>query len=87
MSTRLRLQRYGHKQQPYYRVIVTNRGAGSTAGYIEALGNFRPGSPADEEELELDEERIIHWLENGAQPSDTVKDLLSRAGILEKMAG
>lgn len=86
MSTRIRLQRYGHKQQPYYRVVVTNKGAGSSAGYIESLGNYRPSATGEEEELELEEDRIIHWLDTGAQPSGTVKDLLSRAGILEKIA-
>ena len=85
MSTRIRLQRHGHKQQPYYRVIVTNRGAGSSAGYIEAIGNYRPSASGEEEELELDDERAIYWLDAGAQPTGTVKDLLSEAGILEKM--
>ncbi len=81
MATRIRLQRMGRKKKPYYRVVVTNSEAGASAGYIESLGSYRAIASGDEEELKLNEERVEHWLGCGAQPSDTVKDLFSKAGL------
>ncbi len=81
MSVRLRLQRRGKKKKPYYRVVATNRTAGTNAGSIETLGYYRPVASGDEQELKLEKERIKYWLDNGAQPSDSVRDLLRRSGI------
>lgn len=78
MSVRLRLQRRGKKKNPYYRVVATNRSAGAQAGCIEEVGHYRPVASGEEDELELDDERVEYWLDNGAQPSETVRDLLSR---------
>ncbi|MFP4686821.1 MAG: 30S ribosomal protein S16 [bacterium] len=81
MATRIRLQRMGRKKKPYYRIVVTDSRAGTSAGYIESLGNYRPIASGNDEELVLDQERVEHWLGCGAQPSDTVKDLFSKAGF------
>lgn len=81
MSVRLRLQRRGKKKEPFYRLVATNRSAGPQSGYIEALGYYQPEASGEEQEVELDGERIDYWLDNGAQPSSSVKDLLRKAGV------
>ncbi len=84
MSVRLRLQRKGKKKAPYYRLVATNRSAAPQSDYIESLGFYRPVASGEEQEVELKDERIDYWLENGAQPSSSVKDLLRKAGITEE---
>lgn len=84
MAARIRLQRKGRKSHPKYRVVVTDRGNGTDAGYIESLGIYLP-IPDQETEVDLDEDRVLHWLETGARPSSTVKDIFRREGILEKL--
>ena len=84
MSTKIRLQRKGKAKQPVFRVVVINSEAGSSAGSIEKLGTFNPEAHDGEGEINIDEERTLHWLGNGAQPSPTVHDLLSDLGLLEK---
>ncbi len=81
MAVRLRLQRRGKKKEPYYRVVATDRAVGPQAGCIEELGFYRPVASGEETELELDEERVKHWLDSGAQPSSSVRDLLRKADL------
>lgn len=82
MSAKIRLQRKGRKKQPEFQVVVTSSEAGASAGYIEKLGNYHPEA---DDELTIDEDRAIHWLETGAQPSDTVHNLFSEEGLLEEL--
>ena len=84
MAARIRLQRKGRRRHPKYRVVVTDRGNGTDAGYIESLGTYLP-IPDQETEIDLDVERVLHWLESGARPSSTVKDILRKEGILERL--
>lgn len=82
MATRIRLMRMGAKKRPFYRVVVADSRAPRDGRFIEELGYYNPlREPA---EVRLDEEKTIKWLRNGAQPSDTVMDLLVRTGIWEK---
>lgn len=78
---KIRLKRTGRKHDPSYQVIVTEKGrAPQTGAYKEKLGTYDPRS----DEHDLRDERIEHWLSEGAQPSDTVHNLLVKAGILEE---
>lgn len=83
MATSMRLQRIGAKKQPRYRIVVIEQSSGASAGYIEKIGNYFPEASDPDEEIDIDEDKAIEWLDNGAVPSDTVKDLLSRNGVLE----
>jgi small subunit ribosomal protein S16 len=82
LAVRIRLQRFGRKNQPFYRVIVADSRAARDGRFIEKLGHYDPLT--DPIEFTINEERALYWLKVGAQPSDTVKSLLSRAGIWEK---
>lgn len=77
---RIRLQRMGRKKAPAYRVIVSERTKDPYAGGIEILGHYNP--VAQPKILELKADRIKHWISNGAQPSETVHNLLVREGII-----
>lgn len=85
MAMSMRLQRIGAKKEPRYRIVVIEQSSGADAGYIEKIGNFFPEANNEDEEVDLDEDKAIEWLENGAIPSDTVEDILSGEGVTEKM--
>ena len=76
---RIRLRRMGKRRQPSYRVVIADQRAPRDGDFIEVVGHYNPRtSPTT---LELDEERIRHWLDNGAQPSETVHRLLHERGL------
>jgi len=79
LAARIRLQRFGRKNRPFYRVVVADSRAARDGKFIEKLGNYNPLS--EPIEFTINEERALYWLQVGAQPSNTVKSLLSRAGI------
>ena len=82
MAVKLRLKRMGAKKRPIYRIVATDSRSPRDGKYIELVGSYNPlVSPA---EIKVDEAIALKWLSNGAIPSDTVKDLLSKAGILKK---
>ena len=82
MATRLRLQRRGRKNFPFYQIIVADSRAPRDGKYIERIGSYNPNTnPAT---ITLDFERALHWLQTGASPSDTVRNILSREGVLMK---
>ncbi|MGD2068001.1 MAG: 30S ribosomal protein S16 [Gemmatimonadota bacterium] len=77
MAVRIRLRRMGRKKQAHFRVVVTDRDAPRDGRFVENLGHYRPLSePA---RLVLDLERVDYWLDQGATPSATVKNLIARA--------
>ncbi|MGO2539330.1 MAG: 30S ribosomal protein S16, partial [Leuconostoc mesenteroides] len=79
MAVKIRLKRMGAKKRPFYRVVIADSRSPRDGRFIETVGTYNPISqPA---EIKLDEEKILSWLGNGAQPSDTVRNLLSNAGI------
>jgi small subunit ribosomal protein S16 len=82
VAVRIRLNRTGAKKQPTYRLVVADSRAPRDGRFIEILGHYIPTT--DPSILEVNEERAIAWLLNGAQPSDTAKSLLVRAGVIEK---
>ncbi|MCT3049195.1 30S ribosomal protein S16 [Leuconostoc mesenteroides] len=82
MAVKIRLKRMGAKKRPFYRVVIADSRSPRDGRFIETVGTYNPISqPA---EIKLDEEKILSWLGNGAQPSDTVRNLLSNASILAK---
>lgn len=86
MAVSMRLQRTGAKKEPRYRIVVIEQSSGADAGYIEKLGNYYPEANNEDDEIDLDEDKAVKWLENGAIPSDTVEDLLSEQGVKEGLA-
>ena len=77
MPVRIRLRRMGRKKQPHYRVVVADSLSPRDGRFVESLGYYKPlTQPA---RLVLDMERVEHWLSKGAEPSGTVKTLISKA--------
>ncbi len=82
MAVKLRLKRMGKKRQPIYKVVAADVRSPRDGRFIEAIGLYNPKTnPAT---VEIHEERALYWLSVGAQPTDTVKNILSREGILLK---
>ena len=82
MAVKIRLKRMGAKKAPFYRVIVADSRSPRDGRFIDTIGTYnRLTTPA---EIKLNEESAIKWLDNGAIPTDTVKNLFSKAGIMEK---
>ncbi|MBQ4078934.1 30S ribosomal protein S16, partial [bacterium] len=84
MAVKLRLKRMGSKQKPFYRVVAADSRSPRDGRFIETVGTYNPiKNPA---EINIDEEKALKWLNNGAIPTDTVKNLFSKAGINAKFA-
>ena len=84
MAVKLRLIRMGAKKAPFYRIVAADSRATRDGRFIEMLGTYNPcTNPA---QVTIKEEEVLKWLNNGAQPSDTVKNLLSKQGIMKKFA-
>lgn len=82
MAVRIRLKRMGAHKAPYYRVVVSDSRSPRDGRFIEEIGTYNPLTvPA---QVSLDEEKALKWLQTGAQASDTVRNLLSKAGVLKK---
>lgn len=82
MAVKIRLKRMGAKKAPFYRVIVADSRSPRDGRFIDTIGTYNPlKTPA---EIKINEESAIKWLNNGAIPTDTVKNLFSKAGIMEK---
>ena len=78
---RIRLRRTGRKRAPYYRIVVADSQSPRDGRFIEIIGQYAPRQGNDAINLEVD--RANYWLDQGAQPSDTVRSLLRRAGVLK----
>jgi small subunit ribosomal protein S16 len=72
----IRLRRAGSKKRPFFRVVVTDSRAARDSSFVELLGHYNPRTKP--ETLQLDRERLAHWLKEGALPSDTVRTMLDR---------
>ena len=84
MAVKIRLNRMGAKKNPFYRVVVADSRAPRDGRFIEILGNYDPSKqPAA---VSVDEAKVLDWMNKGAQPTDTVKNLLSKQGIMAKFA-
>lgn len=84
MAVKIRLNRMGAKKNPFYRIVVADSRAPRDGRFIEVLGNYDPSqTPAL---VHVDEDKVLDWMNKGAQPTDTVKNLLSKQGIMAKFA-
>jgi len=82
MPTKMRLQRYGKKRNPFYHIVIADGRAPRDGKFIEKIGTYNPiHNPA---EIVLDINKAVQWLNNGAQPTDTVRAILSYKGVLYK---
>jgi small subunit ribosomal protein S16 len=79
----IRLQRHGRRNRPFYRVVAMDHLARREGPVLENLGIYDPVSPKAELQVRLNEERIKHWISKGAQPSDTVRDILAKRGLVD----
>ena len=75
----IRLARGGSKKRPFYHLVVADSRCARDGRYIERLGFFNPVARGNEERLSIEQERVTHWISQGAQPSDRVKTLLKQA--------
>jgi small subunit ribosomal protein S16 len=80
MAVRIRLRRTGRKKQPTYRIVVADSRSPRDGKYIEVIGQYAPRQ--GEKALNLEHDRANYWLDNGALPTDTVRSLLRKAGVL-----
>ncbi|HCY76196.1 MAG TPA: 30S ribosomal protein S16 [Ignavibacteriales bacterium] len=79
MAVKLRLRRMGKKKQPIYKVVAADARSPRDGKFLEAVGIYNPLT--NPHTIDLKEDRVNYWLDNGAQPTDTVKSLLSQTGI------
>ena len=79
MAVKIRLRRMGAKKKPFYRIVVADSRYPRDGRFIEEIGTYNPiAQPA---EIKVDIEKASQWIANGAQPTDTVKELLKKAGL------
>ncbi|AST92080.1 30S ribosomal protein S16 [Sutcliffiella cohnii] len=82
MAVKIRLKRMGSKKSPFYRIVVADSRSPRDGRFIETVGTYNPVTqPA---EVKINEELALKWLQDGAKPSDTVRNLFSNQGIMEK---
>jgi small subunit ribosomal protein S16 len=81
MATRIRLRRMGSNKRPFYRVVVADQRRARDGRFIENIGRYQPLD--DPSVIEIDADRALYWLRNGAQPSNTVRVLMTKLGIWE----
>jgi small subunit ribosomal protein S16 len=80
---KIRLRRMGRRNRPFYRVVVTDSRSPRDGKFIEVIGHYNPLT--DPATVTIDEEKALKWLRYGAQPTDTVRSLLRKLGIMDKV--
>ena len=80
MAVKIRLARHGAKKRPYYRIVVADARAPRDGKFIEEVGRYNPC--VDPSMIKFDLEKVDKWIANGAQPTDTVRALLKKNGVL-----
>lgn len=83
MAVKIRLTRKGSKRNPFYRIVVADARSPRDGRIIEPIGTYNPVAKP-EAEIKVNEELALKWLSDGAKPTDTVRDILSTQGIMEK---
>ena len=83
MAVKIRLTRMGAKKRPFYRIVATDSHRKRDGEYIELIGTYEP---INDSKVRIDEELALKWLNEGAIPTDTVKSLFSKNGIMKKFA-
>ena len=82
MSVKIRLQRHGSKGKPFFHIVVADSRARRDGRFIEEIGYYNPVSTP--KVVNINEEKAVKWLNDGAQPTETVKNLFKSNGVLEK---
>lgn len=82
MAVKIRLRRMGAHKAPFYRIVVSDSRSPRDGRFIEEIGYYNPLS--EPSGVRIDEEKALKWLQNGAQATDTVRSLLSKAGVMKK---
>ena len=82
MAVKIRLKRMGSKKKPFYRIVVADSRSPRDGRFIETVGTYNP--LVEENQVTIKEDRILEWLSKGAQPSDTVRNILSKEGVMKK---
>lgn len=81
MAVKIRLRRMGAKKNPFYRIVVADSRYPRDGRFIEEIGTYDPlKTPAD---VKIDADKAKQWIVNGAQPTDTVKDILKKSGVID----
>ena len=81
MAVKIRLKRMGAKKSPFYRIVVADERAPRDGRFIETVGTY------DSAVVTIDEEKALSWMKKGAQPTDTVRSMFSKQGLMAKLAG
>lgn len=81
MAVKIRLKRIGAKKNPFYRVVVADSRYPRDGRFIEEIGTYNP--LMDPAQINIDSEKAATWIKNGAQPTDTVKSLLKKSGVIQ----
>ncbi|MCL1629017.1 MULTISPECIES: 30S ribosomal protein S16 [Roseinatronobacter] len=85
MATKIRLARGGSKKRPHYAIVASDSRMPRDGRFLEKLGTYNPLLPKDSEDrVKMDMERVQHWLDHGAQPTDRIARFLEAAGVREK---
>lgn len=83
MAVKLRLQRHGKKGKPFFHIVAADSRSPRDGKFIERIGSYNPNTnPAS---IQLDNDRAVTWIKNGAQPTDTVRAMLSYTGVLYRL--
>ncbi len=84
MAVKLRLKRMGAKAKPFYRIVAADSRSPRDGKFLEVVGTYDPVK--DKDKVTINEERALYWLGVGALPTDTVRNILSRQGVMKKFA-
>ena len=85
MAMKIRLARGGSKKRPFYRIVAADSRMPRDGRFIEKLGTYNPLLPKDSEDrVKMDVDRVKHWLDQGAQPTDRISRMLEAAGVIDK---
>ena len=85
MAVRIRLRRTGKRKQAQYRLVVAEASSPRDGRFLEVIGHYHP--QAEPPAMSVNEERALHWLKQGARPSETAKSVLVKTGVWEKFSG
>jgi small subunit ribosomal protein S16 len=81
MAVKIRLRRMGAKKRPFYRLVVADSRAKRDGSVIESIGTYMP---LEAEKFNINKESALNWLKEGAQPTDTARNILSEVGVMEE---
>ena len=82
MAVKIRLRRMGAKKAPFYRIVAADSRYPRDGRFIESIGYYNP--TAKEDDIKIDKDLALKWLNNGAQPSETVRNLLQKQGVMKE---